>query len=108
MAEMNSILAASLDKLLQKESAFRKEGSASRLYLRDAAMTRMTYILKNSTEKIGVIGLNYSVPKQLDSEMPPDERNIIKQWATGASSGRFAMVTFASSPTSSFSFMNSS
>ena len=46
MTELNSVLAASLDKLLQKESAVKKENSA-RLYLRDAAMTRMTYILKN-------------------------------------------------------------
>ena len=46
MAELNSVLAASLDKLLQRESVVKKE-SSTRLYLRDAAMTRMTYILKN-------------------------------------------------------------
>jgi hypothetical protein len=93
MTELNSVLAASLDKLLQKESTAKKEG-LNRLYLRDAAMTRMTYILKNSTEKIGVIGLNYNIPKQTDSEMCAEERQIIKQWATGVSSGRFAMVSF--------------
>jgi hypothetical protein len=82
MAQLNSALAASLDKLLQKESCNHRE-STSKLYLRDAAMSRMTYILKNSTEKIGVVGLNYNVPKQSDSEMSHDERSIIKQWATG-------------------------
>lgn len=93
MAQLNAVLAASLDKMLQKESAGSREGS-SKMYLRDAAMSRMTYILKNSTEKIGVVGLNYNVPKQSDSDMSPDERAIIKQWATGVSSGRYAMVAF--------------
>lgn len=44
-----------------------------------------------------MIGLNYNIPKQMDSEMSPDERLIIKQWATGISSGRYAMVAFLDS-----------